>query len=583
MIGTATFIRCRGSPITGEYPLISSTSSLARQTFSNCKFTEDLNQRLVLAEFSDYTSYNLIRLVSGSFDEYYWITDVRRSSTASGAVEFDISYNAPTSFYSSGEYVRGYWTKTPEYICKYLDDPVTSGAWIPNNKYQSWYKYTFTYGSNTYYLFWVQVTSTDNIYHSSTESGQYMVYAFPVALRSGWNAINLYDSGTIQTDDSGGTYYFPKLTDFMSNPEQYGLTASNIIDVSISEVIPYSFTLSTTSNASRKFSLNPQSGVISPIVLNGATATNNQLYRIANTGSLLEKEYTMNIGLSDYQRMTGKLQFRDTNGSIVCEIPKAMSTSGGLTVSMKIICDYTGMTHQLRIYPGYSTSSTLYEVYQFPTTHLPYIGSAWDEYVKYSLTYDRESMQNSIAYNNQSYEYRTAERAGNTAGSLVSMIDPFNFLTGGIGNALGSATSNAVSTAVDAKQTQLENKMLQFNQELQERRIQGQAGIKYNPTYGVGYITACLTDVDGLFVMIPAGATSNRYSDYADAYGYPAEGLLNLYVQEGYYKGMPLPDSTHTDTGVRYMQLVNDFMNGVRYVSPSYLSVPTSQTSVIYQ
>ena len=96
-----------------------------------------------------------------------------------------------------------------------------------------------------------------------------------------------------------------------------------------------------------------------------------------------------------------------------------------------------------------------------------------------------------------------------------------------------------------------------------ERRAEGQPSTPYNAGYGLSYCVKSCLNPCAVWVEMPAGLTSSIDQDYTTCFGYPAEGLRSITVQEGYIKGR-IYDNGVT-RGPRFDRMNEALQNGILF------------------
>lgn len=520
MIGTIGFCRLPGSLTAGEHPVLSSRTSVESSyrvnTVSSAKFTKDFQQRIVVAEFDDWTTCNMVRLSSGSWIGWYWITDRSQSSIASGGVEFAVEFAPITSMLEVGDELAGYWTRAPTNISPWKGQAVMSGA-MQVSRTQDIGVETITDGGTTYTLMWVSVTITGTL---SDASGTGLnTYGFPIAVAPGWNGGIV--KSLFLTDSEAGCDY-PKVDNFIHDPTAFGIEASRIQDISVSSMIPYAYTRTAKDI----------------IITNGVieTYTDATGDKIGYVGIVTKevREVSGTLRLSSMENDCGSVGVRDNGGSMVFSVPTAWTSKSGsyydIPYTYSVFVDIGQMYGRLQI-GG--------QIVQVPCGHLPYTGSQWDNYKAYSQAFDRESMQYSIDSARESLNIQTNAQITNAALSAVGSA-----LKGDIGGVLSTAAGTGISVATSYRMQDISDRQSRFAQDLTERRIQAQPATAYSVGYGLSYILNCTKTPLCLAVSMPAGLTSSIYSNFVSRYGYSVEGFDALTVGTGFYQGNLMPSET---------------------------------------
>lgn len=551
MIGSIEFFKLPGSLTTAEYPVLDSAgtslTSYRVTNYSNSKFTKDFQQRITVPEFSDWTTCNLCRLTSGSWIGWYWITDRHTSSIVNGAIEFAIEYNAVTSKLTKTSSVSGYWTRAPSNIAPWRQQSPISGAMMIDTIH-NFNNSIFTVSGVTYQLFWMQVTATKSL-TLSTSSNRLSIYGFPVACNDNTKGYSL-SGRTIQSNSewivSDTNTRFPTLESMLSDATQFGLSsAEEIIDISISPILPYDYQIRVVGTTPIFNLLTPDGNPIPAVAFNKADRRG--AYETSTGGYKTLFWSNQYLGLTSKQLACGQIAVTAPNGSDIAQIPTQWAEEDGFYFTVECIPDYGQMTIRLDI--GYRS-------YQMPTSHLPYLGSAWDSYKAYSQAFDRQSLEYSITSARDALNVQTNASVAN---GIIGAVG--NVLSGNIGGALQSVAGQAVGVATSYKQQEISDKSARFNQDLTERRIQAQPATIYSTAYGITYVIDCLKRLPGFTVYMPVGLTDTIFNDYIARYGYSVEGKATLSIKNGFYQGQLL--ATASDSGGEFDRLNDVFMSGI--------------------
>lgn len=590
-----------GSLTTNEYPLVSGsvetvTTDWQIGIFDNVKMTDDFEQTIILPRFENWRTVTMLRVIPYGTDNtlqtglntWYWVTGSRISSISDEAVELDIEFNPVTSYIHAGTILAGYWNRCPTNYTPYRGQAVLSGAMgiqniipfatdrVPTELTDPIYE-TPVYAQ----LFWVQITTTIGIITAGSSidtrvaSTGMNVYGFPISVLSSGNIYALSDYETINpylANEVQTGYSFPRLDDFLSNTEGYGFTTSEITDISIVKVIPYTYTAASRSvnnmhNLSFRIKDTDGTTDIDPVKVAGSESTGVYMYHISDTSGkgIPERTIRGTLTISAMQHDCGSVGIRDSNGSIVGDIPTAWFDSNHETpYTIRVHADYGQIYYHIGI--GSQDELEYQQVYQIPCSHLPYLGTPWDTYRAYSQSFDRESLQYSIEQANSRLQIQVASQAANTLAS--------GNITGLTGVAM-----NAVTAAAGQR---MSNNAARFNQNLMERRIQAQPATVYNTGYGLSYIRNLLERSEGFVLMEPKNLTNTIYNNFIQAYGYQVEGYQELTIGIGFYQGTLTEKNytaveqtynyTSTATDIQFTGLIFDrineaFQRGIRFIN----------------
>lgn len=532
---------------TGQYPLLTSldqnlTTYIVKTDVLNVR--KDLYQVVRVADFDGSENCNMVRVRGYGL---YWITARDTSTDVQGSVSFALSACAPSSMLFSGDAVDGEFSRLPDNACPWLKRQARTGDILPTRSVDLPMMGINDRGN---LKVWIQVTSTT--YLSSTGSAtenRYATYGFFATVndRGGWGDY-------VAADGEGETRkYYPNIQDVISNPEYMGLQASTIQDISISVRCPFKFV-----ESGLYMNLVKSDGTViptnavgpnNPVITGGAFAFYNLSDPTFTTAVPLIE--TVTVSLSPLERASGTVLLKDHTGAAIATVPTSWGAS--IEVSSQCIGDH-GKLLTLVTIEGVE--------YTIQEGHLPYVGSAWAEYVAYSLSYDRQAMENSIDYANQRM---TADlltgAAGAVQGAGLAMIGgsgPLAAITG-IANFGLSAAGSMIERGISERQARDE-------QALAERRVQGQAGTAYASAYGVIYCLMNLRHPAIIEINMPAGLTTSIDAAYTDVHGFPAEGARTITIRRGFIQGRIFADDA-LRLGPWFDELNNKLSNGIRFVS----------------
>lgn len=547
MQATVDFLKLPVGLSTGQYPLLSGldqdlSGHILKTEVLNVR--KDLYQVVRVADFNGSESCNMVRVRGYGL---YWITARDTSTDVNGSVSFALSACAPSSMLFSGDSVSGEFSRLPDNACPWLKRQARTGDILPSRSINLPMMGVNDRGN---LKVWIQVTSTT--YLSSTGSAtenRYATYGFFATVndRGGWGDY-------VAADGEGETRkYYPNIQDVISNPEYMGLQASTIQDISISVRCPFKYT-----ENGLYMNLIKSDGTVIPTNAVGpenAAITGGRFafYNLSDPAfttavPLIE---TVTVSLSPLERASGTVLLKDHTGAAIATVPT--SWGGSVEVSTQCIGDH-GKLLTLVTIEGVE--------YTIQEGHLPYVGSAWAEYVAYSLSYDRQAMENSIDYANQRM---TADlltgAAGAVQGAGLAMIGgsgPLAAITG-IANFGLSAAGSLIERSISERQARDE-------QALAERRVQGQAGTAYASAYGVIYCLMNLRHPAIIEINMPAGLTDSVDLAYTGVHGFPAEGVRTITMKQGFIQGRVFADNAMR-LGPWFDLMNEKISNGIRFVS----------------
>ena len=555
MIGTMEFIKCAGSLATAEYPLITSDDemdSYVVKTYAGVQFVEDLQQSIVMPSFDGWSECNLVRFTQTNQTEgatawksYYWITNAVRSSDVDGCTTFYLEFDAVTTLLKKGDKVNGQWLRSPVNYTPWKQQNVISGAFglsrfiefpsMPDNP---------AYTSQRFTVYWVSITSTKNI--STSKQGSLEIYGFPAYV---WQQFPPADLSTNVYHNA--TSKFPTIADLLNGDivDTTGLTADEVLDISITKCAPFDceFTLSDDGNYYFDFKIPYSPELVVP---------DYYMYHMSDAWGFVNAPTYGNLELTDMEKACGQVVIRDTNGNTVGTIPTNWTYNDRVYYAHQLVIDFAQVYERIFIYdPSKSDPVTnALGVFQIPGAHIPYVGSSWDTYKAYSMSFDRESMEFGIEQAKQDRDLAIANAAVGTVANLA---------TGNVAGAVSSAAGGVTAYYQQAK----EEKATRFNQDLSERRVQAQPGTGYNVNYGLSFVwNEHMTPVS-MAVLMPNGVTEDIFNEYIEDFGYPNEGEYEQTMKYGFYQGTVY--TSPTLTGPRFDGLINSFNAGIRLIPPS--------------
>ena len=531
---------------TGEYPLLTSLDqNLAAYIVQSVTLNvrKDLAQTVRTVDFDGSEGVNMARIRGLGM---YWITARDTSTDVQGTVSFSLSACAPSTLLLSDMTVVGEFSRLPENLCPYLSRQAITGDLAPSRSVDLPMMGVNDRGN---LKVWIQVTSTTYLNATGTATeNRYATYGFFATVndRGGWGDY-------VAADGEGeNRKYYPNIQDVISNPEYMGLQASTIQDISISVRCPFKY-----SENGLYMNLIKSDGTVIPTNAVGPenTAITGGRFAFYNLSDptfihavpLIE---TVTVSLSALERASGTIMLKDHTGAAIATVPTSWGSS--FEVTTQCIGDH-GKLLTLVTIEGVE--------YTIQEGHLPYVGSAWAEYVAYSMSYDRQAMENSIAYaNDRMWADLATGAAGAVQGAAVSAISgsgPLAILSGLSSFGLGAAGS-MIERDISERQARDE-------QALSERRVQGQAGTAYSSAYGVIYCLMNLRHPALIEVDMPEGLTESIDGAYTAVHGYPAEGRRSVSLKAGFYQGRIFAADT-IRMGPWFDEMNNKLSNGIRFI-----------------
>lgn len=612
MIGTVEFIKCAGSLATSEIPLLEADGDMdtyVEQKYENVKFVEDMVQALVLPSFDGWSGCNMVRLTQTNQAEgkqpwkaYYWITDANRSSDVAGATVFNIEFNAITTMLKKNSKVYGQWVRSPVNFTPWIQQNVASGTMGLMKQIPLLKKMPIDPVSQ-YSTLWVSITASRN---PSGKDGSYEIYGFPIYAASLERLYSDFEFHVVGIETDGATAtYFPTLQELFHGEtlEAIGLPPSAIIDISVTPYMPFKsvfvdYTLSEgTKNVFMTYGLDT-----THITYNDGEDRKSTriMYNITSYSSLniMLVQETKSVNVDTMYATAAQYSIMKGDGSLITQIPpnwlyKTDDNKFELKLRGQVICDYSQILYRIEVLkpnPGTDETEAL-GYFTIPGTHVPYMGTAWDDYRAYSMANDREAMQFSIDQAKQQALANIADAAINTVigvatgGASYAAGNAVRAATQYSSSAMRTATQNAANVAYQQQQNATvaqggsgiisaalgyfqAEKSAKFNQAMTEKKVQSQPGNAFNATDGLFNLYMEMANPTCLAISLPVNMTTDMFNNFIKDFGYANEGEYKMSMGYGFYQGTVFSDAILM-TGPRFVELVNAFMSGVRLITPS--------------
>lgn len=597
MIGTLEFIKCAGSLTTAECPIIEQDSDLdgyVKQVYDNVHFLEDTQQDIVMPAFDGWADCNIVRFTNKADSKvfYYWIAQAMRSSEAKGSNVYSLTFNAPLTLLKKGDRVSGIWLRSPDNFTPWKQQAIVSGTlgYTDNVVEFPTMPKSAPLTAKGMDVYWVSITATRT---PAGKQGSLELYGFPCALDpnhamkdSGGSSIYFADS----TSEIGYTA-FPDLSSIINGETltMIGLTVNEITDISITRSAPFACSMTykqveVSEGVYYTYNIFDISGCTPVYITRSSEGVGVfPMYHITGTDSFPQAPMrAVVMSLTAKEMACGTISIRDTNGSAIATIPTSWAKTyeggvGVLTVLHQSIADFAQCYDRVMVMDPYNqglSANRALGIFQIPATHLPYVGDQWDTYQAYSMSYDREAMQFGIDQARNAMITNVATSVANTAVGVATGGATFaaqGAVTAAqqVGHTMGNVQAGAstgtgiVGSIVGYYQ---QKHAAEFNQQLTERRAQGQPGNAYNVNYGLSYLMNEVSTPNCLILSMPVGLTDSKFKEFIEDFGYANEGRATIEIDYGFYQGTLF--STYALTGPRFNELINDFNNGIRLVHP---------------
>ena len=569
MISDVKFYRLPGSLSGNEYPVIENGQTIASyliHTAQDAKVTHDLSMGITVPIFTGYDNVNMAE-IDGSF---YWVVDYNtRTLQEVELVTFGLIYNSPTSQLTIGDTMTGVFTRTPSQYQEYLQQAVSNDVMEFSRAVElshitpAYYKNSDgTYRYQDRRVYWVEVVLTINpTNRGGTSTHKIGFFAVDPIL-----ANSIQDRIHYAIRYGGADHYlgYTTIRNIMAPSVLAGTTgwtATEVIQISISERCPYAYTVTEhTDSSGNKYPLyNLDNHTPAEDVNTAYPGYYLDMYETPSSESI-------ELELSEMERAIGSVRVVNESGEAIATIPTQYTDE--IECEVRTFSDYSGIFTEVLF--NNRVVTILNE------GHIPYIGNAWDEYQAYNQQYDREQtniakFQNSAEMGVQ-MELMTSthqiQQIGNAANAVLGAItNP----AGAIGT-LGGAAINAITSGAELRaqyhaldmSAKVKNMTLDFQQRATEKHMQAAPGSAYNMGYGLIYIHNCENHPANLRLEMPSNVTSDYYDAYISEFGYPAEGKQTIDVEAGFVQGRLVNDGTMT--GAKFDDLNSVLMSGIKII-----------------
>lgn len=553
-VGTAKFYNMDGSLSEASYPLFTSGQDLTQFKLGEAevRYAKGLQTRFDVPVFSGWESVNVIELDN----EFYWATSAKESTTFNGSVTYTCDYMAPTSLIRYNQQVTASWHKTPVNVCPYLRNSITNDIMMIAQEYD---QLSITcpdvvvdpfYDTHT---FWLQVSGFDG-------NGKIRLFGCFVPYFDEMEAFHAeyYDTHIKSYNDGTDDLFYPNVDDIISDITGCcGLLAENIIDISISRRCPY--TMQQSGNYLKLYNWNPDK-----------EGTNNYvMFDLWNGPASLSATYDfididLNSSTNAWQRGIAQVAVRDWNNNVIMEI--STMEDDYLRVYFQVISDIMGL--YLKIWCNDQSI-------MIPEGHLPYQGSNWETYKAYQMDTDRMIMENAIS---NAKENRDTQALSGTVNAMIGGVST-GVMTGILGGNVAGAAVGGVTSILGTAVSQwelnraydLEKRNAEFNRSISQRQAVMQPETSYNLGYGLIYGYQNLKNPLKVCKMLPKNINDLRtyYNQWAYIYGYPAEGVISIDADYGYYQGELINHlNSMIPKGQRFDRLNEVMMNGFKFITP---------------
>ncbi len=565
MLATVQLLRSAHTQLPNRQYEIGNIGSV-RHTFTNVQVRDDLTMRLKLEDPADsgFGDINLARIVGPNGTQYYDIINIDSVSYKNRNIGLDLVYNPIASLITPGMVLSGFWDRTP--ILRQrgarvmpIEDTMGTSRIVPLPK--------LAVQNEGYKPFYVEVTAKRLIDALPSENNNMTIYGLFIDY-SDWFPNR--DSGALMGSDSS-RYYLTLSEVINSISESMSLPSDTIVGISVSPRCPYETYTPFWEDQNRKgFKLKYASFNDVPMIGNGTTgfirvapqwdASGEGIVR--NRYVQAPDQYYMTLDMNPYERAVGRMTLIDERGNEVFTVPNEwFDFSGSLKVRVYPVSD-VGQQYTILhfLLPGLPAEESDRMVI-IPEGSLPWVGSAWADYVMREQGYDREMMALNVSSMRQQKDIDLANSASQAilGGAMAGVAGG-----GPVGMAAG-AGQFAIGAITSQWQFDLAVRNLEGAQAAKEKLIKNSPSPNFQPGHGYNYMYMSKKLGGAHFrIEMPMNLTEDIFNYYIRYNGYPANKYDSFTVVTGYYRGN-LYTSPAVD-GPKLNMLRRIFSQGVRMV-----------------
>ena len=329
------------------------------------------------------------------------------------------------------------------------------------------------------------------------------------------NDDNKYVSNYLSITNNAN-YCYPSLYAIMNYlPTVLGIPSDDIIDVSVTECSPFDFEFEGTMGYNGRDNIYVDHALTS--FLCSFTVSGNT-YHVAfeQLEAMIfdPQPYTVTIQLTDKERTLGQVVLNDANNSACATIDtryavyNSVSQKWEIKVTYRCKIEIGGMFSEIRMADG--------SLLRFPEGHLPYVGTAWGDYVAGQRAYDRE-----IAMIEK--EKAQVDMIAGVTSSLAN-----GAFTAAFSGGAGAAT--AAFGAVGTIGSWYEGERARENElNAKDGLMHTAPSTMYSPEYGVTYLNNIIgfESMRMFIVNMPDGVSDGDLTYYVQRRGYPVTDWYN--------------------------------------------------------
>lgn len=552
MISDVTFYSAPISHRNRVFPLGAPGAQYKKTTVKDALCVEDLAMRVHVDWFTDWDKCNLVYLHTSQ--EYYWINQMGTVTNNNKQVVFDLVLNPVTSYIKKGDTLKGVWDRLPTNVDGYIKETIGSDTMVISRtqSFTQLPEYTTNIPAGVKAnVVWYEISTRRSLKTSSSLPKEKFTTYGGFAITTSKNP--LWDDRIHGRGASGTHYDYPSLKDIVNHYSgiNESATTEDIVSLSVSSRCPYDYytdeygNLKLTGADAYSDYINWTSPAENPI-----NEVRLILYVFPTKSTLTPKSSTLTITLTPDEQKYGEINILNNQGSIVTNLPNELFKNGSLEIGVRCFSDLNGLFSQL------SFAGTQIRI---PEGKLPYVGSAWAEYMARSMDSDRASMNLAIS---SAKEQRNIDAVMSISNAVTS--GGLGWALGGKGGASILGATTAITGLIGSElQGRLEERTARAEQEITENHAKQQLSNNFDVGYGLQYLVdECVGG--GLMVSISMPNNLSSYlPDYHNEYGYKVQGVRTITVDEGYHKGRLLEFPIN---GLKGDLLNNEFIEGLKLV-----------------
>lgn len=539
MSATVRFYALPGAMSTQEYPIMAPGQDISAYLIASVqdvKVTHDYLQAIgPMPTFTGYDKANIAEIDG----RYYWIASfTTRTLYEEETVTFGLVYNAPTSQLRLGSSLKGVWSKTPTRTRPYMSLAVANDAMAASSHTDLPSMGYMTVGTKSLKIYWVECITAGS--GSDDRMFRHGFFAF-------FDPVSMLPSKTAVKYEANKS--FPTIDEAIAEPWTAfsGVQGDQIIQMAISERCPY------------KYETIPTDGIVR--LVDVPVDSTVKVYRTISNPAFWPQEladpYTLSITLTDMERALGSIRIVNESGTTIATIPTQYGAT--INLSVRTLSDYTGMYTEIT-YNGRLLA-------MIPEGHLPWTGSAWQQYQSRQLEADRTmaSLANQQARADLDISLRQSElnQVMSQINSLAAtnVFSPGSFIAAGLGIVEADVRGSAERDAMQ-RRTAMEMTANDVKQRMTEKKIKAEPGTAYSMGYGTIYCINTVEHSARVQIEMPVNVTSAYFDDFVAEFGWPAEGVQTITLTAGYVQGKLINDGTVT--GYAFDELQNVLSNGLK-------------------